>query len=90
MAAITRKSPMSARTGRVNCPKCAGAAARHQSRCGIAVRIAAKDEADLDIVRGYQAQMSLTPLSEWKDGPSGKLATPPVPRVRNRYEGDFA
>ena len=57
---------------------------------GIAVRIAAKDEADLEIVRGYQARMSLTPLSEWKDGPSGKLATPPAPRHRNRYEGDFA
>ncbi|MDP2148103.1 DUF1254 domain-containing protein [Parvibaculum sp.] len=57
---------------------------------GIAVRIAAKDEADLEIVRSYQAQMSLTPLSEWQDGPSGKPATPPAPRHRNKYEGDFA
>ena len=57
---------------------------------GIAVRIAAKDEADLEIVRGYQAQMSLTLLSEWKDGPSGRPAIPPAPRPRNRYEGDFA
>ncbi len=57
---------------------------------GIAVRIAAKDEADLEIVRAYQAQMSLTPLSEWKGGPSGKPATPPPPRPRKHYEGDFA
>ncbi len=57
---------------------------------GIAVRIAAKDEADLEIVRRYQAQMSLTPLSEWNNGPSGKLATPPAPRPRNTYTGDFA
>ncbi len=57
---------------------------------GIAVRIAAKDEADLKIVLGYQAQMSLTPLSEWNNGPSGKLATPPAPRHRNTYAGDFA
>ena len=49
---------------------------------GIAIRIAAKDEADLEIVRRYQAQISLTPLSEWKDGPSGKPATPPAPRPR--------
>lgn len=57
---------------------------------GIAIRIAAKDEADLEIVRSYQAQMSLTPLSEWEGGPSGKPATPPAPRHRNKYEGDFA
>jgi hypothetical protein len=57
---------------------------------GIAVRIAAKDKADLEIVHRYQAQMSLTPLSEWNNGPSGKPATPPAPRHRNRYEGEFA
>lgn len=57
---------------------------------GFAVRIAAKDEADLEIVRAYQAQMSLTPLSEWQGGPSGKPATPPPPRARKHYEGDFA
>ena len=57
---------------------------------GIAVRIAAKDEADLEIVRDYQNKMSLTLLSEWKGGPSDKPATPPAPRYRNKYEGDFA
>lgn len=57
---------------------------------GIAVRIAAKDEADMEIVRRYQEQMSLTPLSDWNNGPSGRPATPPAPRHRNTYQGDFA
>ena len=57
---------------------------------GIAVRIAAKDEADMEIVRRYQEQMSLTPLLDWNNGPSGRPATPPAPRHRNTYQGDFA
>lgn len=57
---------------------------------GIAIRIAAKDEADLVIVRGYQSQMSLTALSDWNDGPSELPPPPPPLRHRNTYEGDFA
>lgn len=56
----------------------------------IAVRIAVRDEADLANVRRYQEQMSITALSAWRGRPSATPPSPPAPRARATYEGDFA
>lgn len=56
----------------------------------VTVRIAVRDEADLANVRSYQQTMSVTALSQWRGRPSAAPPTPPLPRTRARYEGDFA
>jgi hypothetical protein len=56
----------------------------------IALRIRVDNDADLPIIRGYQDKMSLTALSDWKNGPS---ATPPkasATRPRGEYTDEFA
>ncbi len=56
----------------------------------VAVRIAVRDAADLPVVQRYQAQMSLTALSDWHGAPSATPPRSPPPRQRAVYEGDFA
>lgn len=56
----------------------------------IAVRIAVRDEADLQNVRRYQEQMSLTALSDWRGRPGASRPAPPPAKARTAYEGDFA
>jgi DNA sulfur modification protein DndE len=54
-----------------------------------AVRIALQNDDELDIVLGYQKQMTLTPLSAWLDG---TRTPPPIPAApaRQAFEGPFA
>jgi hypothetical protein len=57
----------------------------------LAIRLAVRrNEADLATVRGYQAQMSLTPLSAWDNGPTDIEPAIPAPLERERFEGPFA
>lgn len=56
----------------------------------LAIRIALDGVHELDTIRAYQDQMSLTALSDWDNGPTGKLPAQPKPRERTTYEGPFA
>lgn len=56
----------------------------------LAIRIALDGAHELDTVRAYQNQMSLTALSDWDNGPTGKLPAQPAPRKRPDYSGPFA
>lgn len=56
----------------------------------VTVRVAVRDEADLANVRNYQQAMATTGLSQWRGRPSASPPTPPPPRARVGYEGDFA
>ena len=55
----------------------------------MAVRIAIDGEHELDVVRGYQQQMSLTSLADWgKEDPAQPAI--PAPREQKTYDGPFA
>jgi hypothetical protein len=57
----------------------------------LAIRLAVqRNETDLATVRGYQNQMSLTPLSAWDNGPTEVEPAIPAPVERETFEGPFA
>ncbi|WP_273147024.1 DUF1254 domain-containing protein [Oceanicaulis alexandrii] len=57
----------------------------------LAIRLAVqRNETDLATVRGYQNQMSLTPLSAWDNGPTEVEPAIPAPVERETIEGPFA
>ena len=56
----------------------------------IALRIRVDNDADLPAVRDYQSKMSLTALSDWKNGPSSTPPKAPPPRLRPEYTDEFA
>ncbi len=56
----------------------------------LAIRIALSGPEELPIVQSYQAQMSLTALSDWDGSPSDTPPTIPPKRERTSYSGPFA
>ncbi|MBI1330888.1 MAG: DUF1214 domain-containing protein [Alphaproteobacteria bacterium] len=60
------------------------------NQVSIALRIAVRDEADLENIRRYQAAMSITALSDWHLGAGVKLPKVLEPKMRGTFDGDFA